>query len=322
MQLFREYEKLVVVMVKHSSARDISSHVLGVGIILAAVPLSFASVEVFAVGMVALVGLSVAHTRRILRKAELAGSKRGMVDETLCRAREISTVEGLSAGIAHEINNPLGIIAQETQWMAHLLKSGPGKDLKESADLADSIKEISIQVDRCKEIVQKLLNLARKMDPVIQIVDVNEIVMNMTDLVAREALPKNIAITRDLQSNMPVIYSDPPLLRQVVLNLLMNAIHAIDQDGHITVTTRAQDEQVEIEVVDNGCGIPRENLTKVFTPFFTTKGDGQGTGLGLAICRGIIERLGGHISVESEVGKWTVFTIRLPLDGSLPKENR
>jgi two-component system, NtrC family, sensor kinase len=307
-------------MVKNLISRSILPYALGVMILLMAVPLSFASGATFAVGMFALAALSVLHTRRFLRKAELRDASRGTLPEQLCRAHDISTVDELSAGIAHEINNPLGIIAQETQWMEHLLKSESVKDLKEKADLADSIREISTQVDRCKEIVHKLLSLAREMEPVIQCADVNEIVMNMTDLVARQAGPKNITITRDLQSNMPMIYSDPPLIRQVVLNLLINGIHAVNEDGHIIVTTRAREKHAEITVADSGCGISQENLNRIFTPFFSTKPQGKGTGLGLAICRGIVERLGGHISVDSEVGKWTVFKIHLPLDGSRAKE--
>ncbi len=311
---------MVGTMVNSPSLRNIPTYALGVVIVLMAVPLSFADPVVFAVGMFALAVLSIFHTRHFFRKADLVEAKRIALDEQLCRAREISTVDELSAGIAHEINNPLGIIAQETQWMEHLLKSESVKDLKEKADLADSIREISIQVDRCKEIVHKLLSLAREMEPVVQCADVNDIVMNMADLVARQAGPKNITITRYLQSNLPMIYSDPPLLRQVVLNLLINAIHAINEDGQIIVTTRARDEYVEIVVADSGCGISQENLTRIFVPFFSTKPQGKGTGLGLAICRGIIERLGGHISVESEVGKWTVFKIHLPLNGSRAKE--
>jgi two-component system NtrC family sensor kinase len=311
---------MVRVMVNNASLHSIAPYAFGVTIILLAAPLSLAHGVTFALGMLALVALSVLHTRHFLRKAEILEARRAMLDEQLCRAREFSSVDELSAGIGHEINNPLGIIAQETQWMQHLLRSEAVKDLKEKDDLADSIREISIQVDRCKEIVHKLLSLAREMEPVIQCSDVNEIVMNMADLVARQAGPKNITITRDLQTDIPMIYSDPPLIRQVVLNLLINAVHAINEDGRIIVTTRSREENVEITVADSGCGISRENLSRVFTPFFSTKPHGKGTGLGLAICRGIVERLGGYISVDSEVGKWTVFKIHLPLDGSRTKE--
>jgi len=117
-----------------------------------------------------------------------------------------------------------------------------------------------------------------------------------------------------LEPGLPIVFSDPPLLRQVVLNLLINATHAVEKDGTITVTTKSnENKSVEIGVTDTGSGISEENLNKIFTPFFSTKPHGKGTGLGLAICRGIIERLGGRISVTSDVGESTTFTIHLPI---------
>ncbi len=181
-------------------------------------------------------------------------------------------------------------------------------------DLRDSLREISIQVDRCKEIVHKLLNLAREMEPVIQGADINDLIEHMAALIEREAATKNIRVTKLLEPDLPIVYSDPPLLRQVVLNLLINATHAVEKDGTITVTTKSnENESVEIRVTDTGSGISEQNLNKIFTPFFSTKPHGKGTGLGLAICRGIIERLGGRISVTSDVGESTTFTIHLPI---------
>ena len=249
-----------------------------------------------------------------MRAAQVAEQRRRVLDEQLCRSEKLSTVDEISAGIAHEINNPLGIIAQESQWIQHLLQSEPLKDAKTLGDLKDSLREISIQVDRCKEIVHKLLNLAHEMEPVIQCADMNELIENMATLVEREASTKNIRVTKLLDPGLPIIYSDPPLLRQVVLNLLINATHAVEKDGTIMVTTKStENESIEIGVTDTGSGIPAENLNKIFTPFFSTKPHGKGTGLGLAICRGIIERLGGRISVTSDVGKNTTFTIHLPI---------
>jgi two-component system, NtrC family, sensor kinase len=119
---------------------------------------------------------------------------------------------------------------------------------------------------------------------------------------------------------LPLIYSDSPLLRQVFLNLLNNAIQAIGQDGVLTVITRTADNnQLLVQVNDTGCGIPKEHLAQIFDPFFTTKPQGKGTGLGLSICHGIVEKLGGRISVASEVGKGSSFTINLPQTIS-PKE--
>jgi len=296
------------------SYRDFHPYLLSLLILFTAVPLAFAASGFFALGAVMTAAITFFHTRNLLRATQIAEQRRRAADEQLCRTEKLSTVDEISAGIAHEINNPLGIIAQETQWIQHLLQNEPLKDAKTVGDLRDSLREISIQVDRCKEIVHKLLNLAREMEPVIQGADINELIKNMVALIEREAATKEIRVITLLEPDLPILYSDPPLLRQVVLNLLINATHAVEKDGTITVTTKSnENESVEIGVTDTGSGISEENLNKIFTPFFSTKPQGKGTGLGLAICRGIIERLGGRISVTSDVGESTTFTIHLPI---------
>ena len=214
-----------------------------------------------------------------------------------CSRRNWPSIGELSAGIAHEINNPLAIIRQEAEWMQHLLKKLGGGDQKELVELQGSVHQIVQQVDRCTEITRNLLDFARKRDPVIQAVEVNRVIENMTMLVEKEAKHKNIAIVRHYDETLPVIYSDAPQLRQVILNFLTNATQAIGKDGVVTITTRLSNEDaVDIVISDTGCGIPEANLSKIFDPFFTTKPPGQGTGLGLSICHGIILRLGGRIS--------------------------
>ncbi|MEW6110662.1 MAG: ATP-binding protein [Thermodesulfobacteriota bacterium] len=233
-----------------------------------------------------------------------------------------SSLDQLSAEIAHEINNPLGIIAQEIEWIQHLLKSDTLQECRATEDLKDSIREIEAQVQRCKVIVQRLLGLAHQIEPVLQAVNINELAEKLIALVSIEAREKNISVENRLQPDLPIVYTDPPLVRQVILNLLVNAVQAIERNGTIMVTTSiTPDGFAELAVEDNGCGIPQQNLDKIFTPFFTTKPEGKGTGLGLVICRKIIERLGGHISVQSEVGKCTIFTVRLPLTGQAGKED-
>jgi two-component system, NtrC family, sensor kinase len=296
------------------SYRDFHPYLLSLLILFSAVPLAFETGGFLALGAVVIAGIAFFQTRNLLRAAQIADQRQRALDEQLCRSEKLSTVDEISAGIAHEINNPLGIIAQETQWIQHLLQSEPLKDAKTMGDLRDSLREISIQVDRCKEIVHKLLNLAREMEPVIQGADINDLIVHMAALIEREAATKNIRVTKLLEPDLPIVYSDPPLLRQVVLNLLINATHAVEKDGTITVTTKSnENKSVEIGVTDTGSGISKENLNKIFTPFFSTKPHGKGTGLGLAICRGIIERLGGRISVTSDVGEKTTFTIHLPI---------
>jgi two-component system NtrC family sensor kinase len=140
-------------------------------------------------------------------------------------------------------------------------------------------------------------------------------VEEVISLVDREATLRDIRIHRRYDEHLPVIYSDPSQLRQVFLNLINNALDAVKQGGEITlVTGRGEPKSVEVKVGDTGIGIPAESLAKIFDPFFTTKPPGKGTGLGLSICHGIIRKLGGDISVISEVGKGSTFTVHLPIE--------
>jgi two-component system, NtrC family, sensor kinase len=299
------------------SYKDAKPYLVSLLILLAAVFLWNIADPLVSVAVAILAVATFFQTNQLMDYVKKANEQRRIIDEQVCRVEKFATVDELSAGIAHEINNPLGIIAQEAQWIQQIFKSDSFKDVPELDDCKDSLKEIDRQVDRCKEIVHKLLSLAREMEPVIQCVDVNGLIESMTDLVEREVQARNIRLDRRLQPDLPAVYSDPPLLRQVILNLLVNATHAIEKDGLITITTSSTDNGVDIVVKDTGCGIPREQLQRIFTPFFTTKPQGQGSGLGLAICRGILERLGGSISVNSDVGKSTAFTIHLPINRPL-----
>ena len=286
-------------------------------ILLASIPLYFSDQLTLAVIAMFLSGLSAIQTWKLVQGNEAPENKNNGEHTFSCQNQIFSSVDQLSAGIAHEINNPLGIIAQEVQWLRHILKSDKvagSVDPKELEDCEDSLKEISRQVDRCNEIVQKLLSLARQVEPVIQEVEANDIVLSVLDIVSRETKGANIIVDAQLDDDLPPISTDPPLMRQAVLNLLVNARQAVEKDGSICVFTRKSGADfVEIEIRDSGCGIAPENLGRVFTPFFSTKPEGKGTGLGLAICRGIIERLGGEISVSSDLGKFTAFTIKLPV---------
>ncbi len=236
-----------------------------------------------------------------------------LLDERLLQSQKLAAIGQLSAGIAHEINNPLAIIRQEAEWMQQVLKKAESVTAGEREELQGSLNQIVQQVDRCTEIIRNLLDFARKREPVIQGVDVNRTIEDMTMLVEKEAKHHNIRIVREYGPDLPVVYSDAPQLRQVFLNLLTNAAHAIGKDGTITLTTgAAADGSIHITISDTGSGITPENLKKIFDPFFTTKPEGKGTGLGLSICHGIIQRLGGEIGVQSTVGQGTTFTIVLP----------
>lgn len=253
--------------------------------------------------------------RSLLVDVDRAVAQKKKLDQQLIQSQKLASVGELSSGIAHEINNPLAIIGQEIEWVKHLLKEDEASQGSNSTELSDSFREIARQVDRCKEITHKLLDFARKSEPLVQHTDLNRLVEDMARLVDREAVLKQIQIVRAYQADLPFVQTDGPLLRQVVLNLLTNAVFAIGENGTITVETRNSGRNaVEVLVKDTGCGIPQEDLGKIFDPFFTTKPQGQGTGLGLSICHGIVTRLGGEIQVESELQKGSVFKIRLPIE--------
>lgn len=255
-------------------------------------------------------------TGQLLAELGKARRERALLDARVVQSHKLAALGELSAGIAHEINNPLAIIGREAELMEHLVGSAlAGAQEEPRAELQESLREVSRQVERCREITRNLLSFARKMEPVFQKVDLNRLVEDMVRLVERETQGKGIQILREYHQGLEPIRTDPPGLRQVVLNLLNNARQATEQGGTITVRTKAAlGGGVEMEVQDTGCGIPREHLARIFDPFSTTKAHGKGTGLGLSICHGIVSRLGGRIGVRSQVGKGSCFTVWLPVE--------
>lgn len=288
-------------------------YLVSILILLTAVPLGSMGGSLLGGAALLLAALSFLTTRHLVAQREFAEKQRQLLDEHLLHTQKLASIGELSAGLAHEINNPLAIIRQEAEWMRLILKNQqlPAQELDE---LQESLGQIIHQVDRSKEITHSLLDFARKREPVIQAVDVNKLIESMTLLVEKEAKHHHIKIIRQYDLNLPPVYGDAPQLRQVILNLLNNATYAIQKDGVITIATRkAGNNSLSIVVSDTGGGIPPENLPKIFDPFFTTKPPGKGTGLGLSISHGIIQKLGGQISVASTVGQGTTFTITLPL---------
>jgi two-component system NtrC family sensor kinase len=273
------------------------------------------AIVVFILGALLVAVVTFLTTRLLVRKIEKADEEKRALDQQLIQSQKLASIGELSAGVAHEINNPLAIIGQEAGWIEDLLKRDTVKDMREIEEFRDSLREIAQQAARCKGITHKLLSFARKTESVIKEVNVNELVEDVIGLAEGEARLSNIEITRRYDEDLSLIYSDPFQLRQVFVNLINNAIEAIKKGGEIGVETGTGERGwVSIKVMDTGIGIPAENLDKVFDPFFTTKPPGEGTGLGLSICHGIIEKLGGDISVTSEVDKGTTFIIKLPVD--------
>jgi two-component system NtrC family sensor kinase len=226
--------------------------------------------------------------------------------EELLNKEKLASMGQLAAGVAHEINNPLGSIL----LFADTLHRETGENDKRREDLKMIVEETL----RCKKIVSGLLNFARQQDVLAQESDVNDILQQAVNSVSHQPTFAQIEVVRNFAADLPPIQADPSQLQQVFVNLLNNAAEAMPQGGTITLETRRTDHQqaVEILVADTGAGIPEENLGKLFNPFFTTKPLGKGTGLGLSIVYGIIKMHRGQISVKSQLGKGTIFTITLP----------
>jgi signal transduction histidine kinase len=225
----------------------------------------------------------------------------------LVEAEKLASIGKLAAGIAHEINNPLTSVLTFSNLM---LEQCPPDDPRHPR-----LKLMVKETERARNIIRQLLNFGR--ESVIRPVkiNVNQPVTEITEsLVAQEAF-KDIELSMQLADGLPEVYADPAQLGQVVLNLLLNAVHAITPPGRIEVATALVSGHIEIRFSDTGKGIPPENLHKIFDPFFTTKSASKGTGLGLAVSYGIIKKHGGDIAVESTLGKGTTFIVRLPVYG-------
>ena len=166
--------------------------------------------------------------------------------------------------------------------------------------------------DKAKRITLQLLGFARKDDSVLAEVNLIELADEAIQLVDREAVNRDIEIIREMAHDKVTIWSDPYKLRQVLINLITNSIHATGSGGKITIILEGMGEEVTLTVKDTGQGIPKENLKRIFEPFFSTKSPGKGTGLGLFVTRNIIEKLGGTIKVESRIGQGSSFSVKLP----------
>ncbi len=231
------------------------------------------------------------------------------VRQQVTRAEKLASIGRLAAGVAHEINNPLtGVLT-----FAHLLREKPGRDAQDTQDLDLIIHETS----RAADIVRGLLDFARERPPLMEELDINDVVRRTVKLIANQKKFEKIVIEEDLHSDLPEVRGDMNQLQQVLLNLSLNACTAMPQGGRLTVSTSVEDGKVAMKVSDTGRGIKDEHLDRIFEPFFTTQEVGKGTGLGLSVTYGIVEQHGGEIHVQSQEGQGSTFTIYL---SALPRQ--
>ncbi|MBF0528987.1 MAG: GHKL domain-containing protein [Deltaproteobacteria bacterium] len=274
------------------------------------------------VGTLLIVGVAIYVTNHIINRLRELDADKTQLGKQLIATERLAQIGEMSAGVAHEINNPLQIIEMErTLIEVNLHEMIDRNELKSSDDLdqiLDSINEIKVELQRTAEITQGLLKFARKKDHITQLVNLSGLIPDIIGLVRRKASVEGISFKENISLDVPLVELDPAQFQQVLLNLLNNAIDAVisksgSSGGEIKLWLKALNNEVAIGVSDNGCGISLENQEKIFTPFFTTKPVGQGTGLGLAVCYGIIHQMKGHIQVDSVEGQGTTFTIFLPI---------
>ena len=229
-------------------------------------------------------------------------------------ADRLSSLGELAASIAHEINNPLAVITESAGWLRSRLEDGEmtRAELLDATELA--LTKIESAIDRAVRISRNFLRFARAPDAVVRDTHLGDLASEIRDLMAKTAGDAEIDIDLTLGSeNELTVRTDPFQLRQVLLNLVTNAIQAIGSRGRVEIAVTGSEGEATVAVCDDGPGIPEEHLERIFEPFFTTKEEGQGTGLGLAVSRGIVEKLGGRIEVANRPGQGCSFRLILPL---------
>ncbi len=233
----------------------------------------------------------------------------------IMESERLAIVGQLAANVAHELNNPLqGIVTYSSLLLEKDICDEPSRQ---------NLEKISIQANRCREIIRGLLDFSRQKKPQKTLTDINALLRRCISLMENQAQFHNITIVQNFDETLPMIVVDPSQIERVFLNLIINAAEAMNGSGTLTLTTGfgINAKNIEIEVKDTGHGISMENMEKIFNPFFTTKEIGHGVGLGLAISYGIVKEHNGEITVESEYGKGATFTVALPIVTEVGEEN-
>ena len=226
----------------------------------------------------------------------------------MIESHKLRAVGTLTAGIAHELNNPLNNI----MLTAHAMLEDHN-DLSED-ELLEMINDLINEADRSRKIIRNLLDFARESESVSEPIDLGLLVNETINLAQNQIKISGAKIETEIQPHLPRIRGDNQQLKQVFLNLILNAIDAVEKGGNIKISLKQADTPgfLAVQIEDNGCGIPPHILPNIFDPFFTTKGPGKGTGLGLSVSHGIVTIHGGQISIETEEGKYTRSTVTLP----------
>ena len=248
----------------------------------------------------------------LVNKIYLADQRRITMLHQVEYSNKMVTIGRLAAGVAHEINNPLAIINEKAGLIKDLFSLRP--DCARDEKLMNTVNAIIVSVERCAKITRRLLGFMRNTGVVTEGIDLKETIHEVLGFLNKEAEYRSFHISVHAEDDVPQITSDRGRLQEIFLNVINNSFAAMQDGGHLEITVRrAQENSVAVIISDDGCGIPKADLERVFEPFFSTRTGKGGTGLGLSITSGLVQELGGRIQVDSEVGKGTSFTILLPI---------
>ncbi|MFH1419224.1 MAG: ATP-binding protein [Planctomycetota bacterium] len=265
-----------------------------------------------AVSVVLILAVILWGSNKFVNQLRDADAKRATLLHKIEYTNKLASLGRLAAGTAHEINNPLAIINEKAGLLADLctFKGDTPLPAEKATKITQSIQQA---VDRCSTITHRLLGFAKHMDVQNETLDLSGLIREVLGFHEKEAAHRDIRVAVKASDDVLSIESDRGQLQQVFLNLVNNAFAAVQDGGKIEIAIERRDpDRVAVAITDDGVGIPRENIEKVFEPFFTTK-KGYGTGLGLSVTYGIVQKLGGQIRVESELGARTCFTVTLPI---------
>ncbi|MBL0732703.1 MAG: two-component sensor histidine kinase [Desulfosarcina sp.] len=272
---------------------------------------------------ICIITMAVFFSKKVVKRISRTDREKNMMNQQVIETGKLASIGELASGIAHEINNPVAIMVEEAGWIGDLLEEEEFHKSENLDEFERAIKQIQTQGKRCKSITHKLLSFARKTDSRMQDIQINDLITEMIVLSEQRAKYSNVTMETDFRKDLPSIMASESELQQVFLNLINNALDAMNKNGGtINVATKLENDSIVIDFADNGSGIPAPNLARIFDPFFTTKQVGKGTGLGLSICYGIINKLGGKIDVRSAIDIGTTFSIWIPISASSNNESK
>jgi signal transduction histidine kinase len=252
-------------------------------------------------------------------KIHIADENRLMTLHQMEYSNKMASIGRMAANVAHEINNPLAIINEKAGLIQDLFTFK--KQYTDDPKLTGLVASILVSVKRAGKITKRLLTFARNLEGTIETVQLEQVIGEVLSFLEKEAEYSNIQIRVDAAPDTPAIESDRGKLQQIFLNIINNAFAAMNNGGRLDIQIRADSpDQVKVQITDNGCGIPEDDLHNIFEPFFSTKISKGGTGLGLSITYNLTHDIGGDIEVASQVGQGTSFTVILPLKNNPPKE--